>query len=138
MYENAQFAIKYCFLILRNVYSSKKCVDSEINQISLKNHDGICSGNLRKVSEHLRDHFQLSCAPMPMYSTIRKHYKMFKNHALFECYSAMPVSLTALLSVGYTIVEHDFCTTCYERPPVLRDRYCWAEGVVVQDRFYCI
>ena len=79
MYENAQFAIKYCFLILRNVYSSKKCVDSEINPISLKNHDGICSGNLRKVSEHLRDHFQLSCAPMPMYSTIRKHYKMFES-----------------------------------------------------------
>ena len=30
MYENGQFAIKYCFLILRNVYSSKKCVDSEM------------------------------------------------------------------------------------------------------------
>ena len=57
MYENAQVAIKYCFLILRNVYSSKKCVDSEINliHVSLKNHDGMCSGNLRKVSEHLRD-----------------------------------------------------------------------------------
>ena len=25
----------------------------------------------------------------------------------------------------YTSVEHDFCTTCYERPPVLRDRFCW-------------
>ena len=34
-------------------------------------------------------------------------------------------------------VEHDFGTTCYERPPVLRDRFCWAEGVVTQDRFYC-
>ena len=22
--------------------------------------------------------------------------------------------------------------------PVLRDRFCWAEGVVAQDRFYCI
>ena len=58
--------------------------------------------------------------------------------------SAMPVSLTqvtAWLSVkmyqGYTTVEHDLCTTCYERPPVLRDRFCWAEGVVAQDRFYC-
>ena len=53
----------------------------------------------------------------------------------------MPVSLThvtALLSVKmYTTAEHDFCTTCYERPPVLRDRFCWAEGVVAQDRFYC-
>ena len=37
----------------------------------------------------------------------------------------------------YTKVEHDFCTTCYERPPVLRDRFCRAEGVVAQDRFYC-
>ena len=39
----------------------------------------------------------------------------------------MPVSLTQVttwLSVKmYTIVEHDFCTTCYERPPVLRDRF---------------
>ena len=58
MYEKAQFAIKYCFLILRNVYCSKKCTDSEINLISLKNHDGMCSDHLRKVSEHLRDYFQ--------------------------------------------------------------------------------
>ena len=58
MYENAQFAINYCFLILRNVYSSKNCVESAINLISLKNHDGMCSGNLRKVSEYLRDYFQ--------------------------------------------------------------------------------
>ena len=36
------------------------------------------------------------------------------------------------------MVEMFFCTTCYERPPVLRDRFCWAEGVVAQDRFYCI
>ena len=33
--------------------------------------------------------------------------------------------------------EHDFCMICYERPPVLRDRFCWAEEVVAQDRFYC-
>ena len=59
MHENAQFAIKYCFLILRNVYSSKKCIDSEINLISLKNHDGMCRGNLRKASEHLRDYLQV-------------------------------------------------------------------------------
>ena len=48
----------------------------------------------------------------------------------------MPVSLThvtALLSA-----EHDLYTTCYERPPVLRDRFCWAEWVVAQDRLYCI
>ena len=32
----------------------------------------------------------------------------------------------------------DVCTTCYERPPVLRDRICWAEGVVAQYRFYYI
>ena len=32
----------------------------------------------------------------------------------------------------------EICTTCYERPPVLTDRFCWAEGVVAQDRFYCI
>ena len=30
----------------------------------------------------------------------------------------------------------DVCTMCYERP--LRDRFCWAEGVVYQDRFYII
>ena len=55
------------------------------------------------------------------------------------CYiSAMPVSLTAWLCLKmYTSVEHDFCTTCYERPPVLRDSFCLAEGVVAQDRFYC-
>ena len=60
MHENAQFNIKYCFLILRNVYSSKKCVDSEINIISLNNNDGMFSDNLQKVSEHLRDYFQLA------------------------------------------------------------------------------
>ena len=32
----------------------------------------------------------------------------------------------------------DICTTCYERPPAVRNRFCWAEGVVSQDRFYCI
>ena len=54
------------------------------------------------------------------------------------CTTAMPVSLTAwLCEKMYTSVEHDFCTTCYERPPVLSDRFCWAEGVVAQDRFYC-
>ena len=37
----------------------------------------------------------------------------------------------------YTSVEHDLCPTCYERPPVLSDRFWWAEGVVAQDRFYC-
>ena len=58
MYKNAQFAIKYCFLILRNVYISKKCVDYEINLISVKSHDGMFRGDLRKVSEHLRDYFQ--------------------------------------------------------------------------------
>ena len=38
----------------------------------------------------------------------------------------------------YTSIKHDFCTTCYERPPVLRDCFCCAEEVVAQDRFYCI
>ena len=53
--------------------------------------------------------------------------------------SDMPVTLTAWLCVKmYTLVEHDFRMTCYERPPVLRDRFCLAEGVVAQDRFYCI
>ena len=42
-YENAQFAIKYYFLILGNVYSSKKRVDSEFNSISLKNGKAIFS-----------------------------------------------------------------------------------------------
>ena len=59
------------------------------------------------------------------------------------CYhtSATPASLrpTAWLCVTLypthvgQAVEHDFCTTCYERPPVLSDRFCWA----AQDRFYC-
>ena len=54
------------------------------------------------------------------------------------CTTAMPVSLTAWLCLKmYTSVEHDFCTTFYERPPVLSDSFCWAEGVVAQDRFYC-
>ena len=75
MYENAQFAIKYCFLILRKVYSSKKCVESEINLISLKNLDGMCSGNLRKVSEHLRDYFQ------PTVNNV--HVARMTFHALF-------------------------------------------------------
>ena len=75
MHENAQFAIKYCFLILRNVYSSKKCVNSEINLTSLNNHDGMCSGNLRKVSEHLRDYFQPA--------VINLHVATMTFHALF-------------------------------------------------------
>ena len=39
----------------------------------------------------------------------------------------------------YTWVEYDF-RTCYKykRPSVLRDRFCWTEEVVSQDRFYCI
>ena len=75
MYENAQFAIKYSFLILRNVYSSKKFVDSEINLISLKNNDGMCNGNLRKVSEHLRDYFQPT--------VFNLHVATLTFHALF-------------------------------------------------------
>ena len=75
MYENAQFAIKYCFLILSNVYSSKKFVDSEINVISLKNHDGMCSGNLRKVSERLRHCFQPTVFSL--------HVATMTFHALF-------------------------------------------------------
>ena len=52
--------------------------------------------------------------------------------------SDMPVPLTVWLCVKmYTSVEHDFCPTCYERSPVLRDHFCWAEGAVAQDRFYC-
>ena len=48
-YENAQVAIKYCFQIVRNVYSSKKCDDSEFNSVSLKNHDGwtVWRGNIQ-------------------------------------------------------------------------------------------
>ena len=75
MHENAQFAITYCFLILRKLYSSKKCVDSEINLISLNNHDGMCSGNLRKVSEHLRDYFQPT--------VFNLHVATMTFHALF-------------------------------------------------------
>ena len=52
------------------------------------------------------------------------------------CTAAMPVSLTVCKNVHIGI-EHDFCTNCYERPPVLSDHFCWAEGVVAQDRFYC-
>ena len=37
----------------------------------------------------------------------------------------------------YTWVEYDF-RTCYERPSVWRDRFCWAEEVVSQDRLSCI
>ena len=75
MHENAQFAIKYCFLMMRNVCSSKKCVDSEINLISLNNHDGMCRGNLRKVSEHLRDYFQPA--------VLNLHVDRMTFHALF-------------------------------------------------------
>ena len=46
--------------------------------------------------------------------------------------------LAVCKNVGYTTVEHDFCTTCYEIQPVLRDPFCPAEGVVAQDRLYCI
>ena len=89
------------------------------------------------MSEHLRDYFQPA--------VFNLHVARITFHALFKCYytttSVMPVSLihvTALPSVkNYKTTEHDFCTICYERPPVLRDRFCWAEGVVAQDRFYC-
>ena len=49
----------------------------------------------------------------------------------------MEIDRLLLSPAMYTFIEHDFCTTCYERPPVLSDRFCWAEGVVAQDRFYC-
>ena len=53
--------------------------------------------------------------------------------------SDMPDSFIAWLCVKmYTSVEQDFSPTCYERPPVLRDRFCWIEGVVAQDRFYWV
>ena len=57
------------------------------------------------------------------------------------CYyaSAMPASIRPTARVCNNVhksVEHDFCTTCYERPPVLSDRFRWAEGVVAQDKFY--
>ena len=45
----------------------------------------------------------------------------------------MPVCLTQVttwLSVKiYTTVEHDFRTTCYERPPVFRDRFLSISGI---------
>ena len=75
VYENAQFAIKYCFLIMSNVYSSTNCVNYEINLISLKNHDGMCSGNLWKVSEHLRDYIQPT--------VFNLHVATMSFHALF-------------------------------------------------------
>ena len=57
---------------------------------------------------------------------------------LVRCPSHLLKLLPAWTSVKmWTTVERDFCTTCYERPPVLSDRFCWAEGVVAQDRFYC-
>ena len=61
--------------IRRYVYSSKKCVDSEINLISLKNHDGMCSDKLRKVSEHLRDYIQPT--------VFNLHIARMMCHALF-------------------------------------------------------
>ena len=52
----AQFEIKYCFLILRNVYSSKKRVDFEFNSISLKKMmDPVQRNIFRKCHQHLRD-----------------------------------------------------------------------------------
>ena len=30
----------------------------------------------------------------------------------------------------------DVCTTCYKRPPVLGDRFCWAEGVKTTDTVF--
>ena len=58
---------------------------------------------------------------------------------LVPCLSHLLKLLPGWTSVKMqTTVEHDFCTTCYERPPVLSDRFCWAEWVVAQDRFYCI
>ena len=55
-----QFALKYCFLILRNIYSPKKHVDSEFNSMSLKNHDGPCAEAIfRNCLQHrLHDLFQ--------------------------------------------------------------------------------
>ena len=64
---------------------------------------------------------------MSMYSTIRKNYKLYLNHALFYCHytSVMPVSLTAWLSVKmYTTVEHDFSTT--SRPLLLGRKKGWS------------
>ena len=64
--------------------------------------------------------------------------RYFNVIILVQCPSHLLKLLPGRTSVKiWTTVVLDFCTTCYERPPVLSDRFCWAEGVVAQDRFYC-
>ena len=90
--------------------------------------------------------FNLLFQPKCCLNYVLKYYYMEIDRLLLSpafyyrpCYSGMPVSLTAWLCLKmYTSVEHDLCPTCYERPPVLSDRFCLAEGVVAQDRFYCM
>ena len=95
---------------------------SELAVLScLKVHCRIASS----VYTHLTRHLVIYTAcVMPPVDSIRR-----ESHAATQ---------DVFQPVKYTSVEHDFFPTCYERPPVLSDHFCWAEGVVAQDRFYCI
>ena len=57
-FQNAQFAVKYCFLIRRNVYSSKKA-HRFLRQLNIaQNHDGdgpCAEAIFRNCPQHLRD-----------------------------------------------------------------------------------
>ena len=48
---------------------------------------------------------------------------------LYWCHAHLTYSSYCLVVCKmYTTVEHDFCTTCYERPPVLRDGFAGQKG----------
>ena len=93
----------------------------------------------RQYSESV---LNLNVARITFYNIIMEIDRQLLYPAFYYAHTSdTPVSLTgtAWLCVKmYTSVEHDLCPTCYERPPVLSDRFWWAEGVVAQDRFYCI
>ena len=142
-YENAQFAILCATFIARKSasipnstqYRSKIMMD----RVERKYSESVLNTWLCDLFQPTV--FNLNVARITFKNMIIEIDRLLLPPACYYT-SAMPVSLrptqvTAWLCVKmYTSIEHDFCTTCYERPSVLRDCFCWSEGVVPQDRFY--
>ena len=123
---------------MRNVYSLKQRAEKTMTMMYRvqRQYSKSASTPAWLVSTYC---FNLNVARITFYNIITEIDRQLLYPAFYYAHtSGMPVSLTAWLCVKiYTSAEHDLCPTCYERPPVLSDRFWWAERVVAQDRFYC-
>ncbi len=126
MQENAQFAIKYCFLILHNGYSSTKCVDSAINLISLKKWWWHVQ---RQYSESVRTSAWLLSTYCFQPTCCYNDVSCFILMLLYQCHAHLICSsycLTVCKNIhnGRTWFLYDLLweTTCLERPFLLGRR----------------